>query len=344
MRTIRLGRTNIEATAVSFGALPIQRVEMQEATRIFRRAYDAGVTFYDTARAYTDSEEKMGVAFAGIRQRITIATKSKGKDGDAITRDIEKSLSMLQTDYIDLLQIHNPAKYPQPDDGTGRYEAMLKAKEQGKIRFIGLTSHSVERAAAALESGLYDTIQYPFSLLATDAELGLAKRCSDLDIGYIAMKSLAGGLIRNIPAAYAFLRRHDNVVPIWGVQKMEELEEFLALEANPPRWDDAILAAIEEERKDLSGNFCRGCGYCQPCPAEIPIQMLARMILFLKRSQWRGQVKPEVQASMAHAENCTNCGACAKRCPYELDTPTLVKENYAFYKEFVAEKKAQGLI
>lgn len=344
MRTIRLGRTNIAATGVSFGALPIQRISLEDAGRILRRAYDAGVTFFDTARAYSDSEEKIGAALAPVRKNITLAGKTMGKTGEAVTRDLEKSLEQLRTDCIDLLQIHNPATVPVPDDGTGRYEAMLKAKEQGKIRFIGLTNHSLERAVTAMESGLYDTIQYPFSLLAADSEIALVERCKALDIGYIAMKSLAGGLIRNIPAAYAFLRRHDNVVPIWGVQRMEELEEFLALEANPPAWDGAIEAAVEEEKKTLSGNFCRGCGYCQPCPVEIPIQMLARMRLFLLRSPWQSEATPEAQARMARAENCTNCGACASRCPYGLDTPALVKENYAFYKQFVAEKKAQGLI
>lgn len=344
MRTIRLGRTNIEASGVSFGALPIQRISTQEAGRILRRAHDAGVTFYDTARGYTDSEEKMGAALADVRDAITIATKTKGKTGDDVTCDLERSLRNLKTDRVDILQIHNPADVPMPDDGTGRYEAMLKARDQGKVRFIGLTNHSLERATAAMESGLYDTIQYPFSLLSTEAEIALVSRCKTLDIGFIAMKSLSGGLVRNIPAAYAFMRRHENVVPIWGMQKMEELEQFLALEADPPAWGPAMEAAVEEERKALAGNFCRGCGYCLPCPAEIPIPMLARMSLFLRRSPWHGQVTPEAQAHMARAENCIECGACASRCPYGLDTPALVKENYAFYKNFVAEKKAQGLL
>ena len=344
MRTIRLGKTGLEATGVSFGALPIQRIPVEDAGRILRRAYEAGVNFFDTARGYTDSEMKMGAALSGVRDRIIIATKTKGETGEAVTRDLDASLAQLRTDYIDVLQIHNPSTVPVPDDGTGRYEALLKAREAGKIRHIGLTNHNLDRAMQAAESGLYAVIQYPFSILSSEREMAFARRCKDLDIGFIAMKALSGGLVRHIPAAYAFLRRFENVVPIWGIQRLEELEEFLALEANPPAWDAAMEAAVAEEQEALGKDFCRGCGYCLPCPAEIPIPILARMGLFLARGPWRRQMTPEVQAQMANADNCIDCGACTSRCPYELDTPKLVKEHYAIYKAFVAEKKAAGEI
>lgn len=344
MRTIRLGRTDLQVTGVSFGALPIQRVSLDEAVRIFRRALEAGVNFYDTARAYSDSEEKMGAAFAGRRDNIIIATKSKGETGAEVAKDIETSLTKLKTDRIDVLQIHNPSTVPMPDDGTGRYEAMLDAKRAGKIRHIGLTNHRIERAEAAASSGLYDVIQYPFSILSSPKEMDFVRRCKDLDIGFIAMKALSGGLVRHIPAAYAFMRRFENVVPIWGIQRMEELEEFLALEANPPAWDAAMQALVEEEQNALGKNFCRGCGYCLPCPAGIPIPMLARMRLFLTRGPWRREVAPEFQEKYAKAEECINCGDCASRCPYELDPAALVREHYAYYKAFVAEKKAAGEI
>ena len=344
MRTIRLGRTGLNVTGVSFGALPIQRISQDEAVRILRRAFEGGVNFYDTARAYTDSEEKMGAAFSSVRDKIIIATKSKGETAEAVTKDLESSLKNLKTDYVDILQLHNLPSVPEPGDGSGAYDALLKAREQGKIRFTGFTNHSLERALAAMESGLYDTIQYPFSLLSLDREVALTRRCKDLDVGFIAMKALAGGLIRHIPATYAFMRSLENVVPIWGFQRMEELEEFLALEKNPPAWDEAMQAQANSERETLGREFCRGCGYCLPCPENIPVPFLARMRLVLNRMPWRFQVTPEKQTQMANAENCTNCGACASRCPYDLDTPALVRENYAYYKAFVAEKKAQGLL
>lgn len=342
MRTIRLGNTNMRVSAVSFGALPIQRISREDATRILRRAYDAGVNFYDTARAYTDSEEKIGYALADVRGHIIIATKSKGETGAEVANDIETSLSLLKTDYIDLLQIHNPATVPVPGDGTGRYEAMHEARRAGKVRHIGLTSHRIERAVQAAESGLYATIQYPFSILSSEKEMAFTKRCNDLNIGFIAMKALSGGLVRHIPAAYAFMRQFENVVPIWGVQKLEELEEFLALESSPPAWDDSMRAMVEEEREALGKNFCRGCGYCLPCPAAIDIPMLARMRLFLTRGPWEREITPESRKKYAAAENCIHCGDCASRCPYELDPAALVTEHYAFYKQFAAEKDAAG--
>ena len=344
MRTIRLGSTNLLVSGVSFGALPIQRVSFDEAARIFHRAFEAGVNFYDTARAYSDSEEKIGAALSGVRDKIIIATKTKGDTGEEVAKDIGTSLSRLKTEYIDVLQIHNPAVIPMPGDGTGRYEAMLAAKQAGKIRHIGLTNHRFERAEQAAESGLYEVIQYPFSILSSEKEFAFSRRCHDLDIGFIAMKALSGGLVQHIAAAYAFMRRFPNVVPIWGIQKLEELEEFLALEAAPPAWDATMQGMVEEEQKALGKNFCRGCGYCLPCPVGIPIPMSARMRLFLTRGPWRREITAESQAKYAKAEDCIHCGDCASRCPYELDPAALVAEHYAYYKAFVAEKKAAGEI
>lgn len=343
MRAIRLGRTNIYAASSSFGALPIQRVSFAEAEKILRRAFEGGINFYDTARMYTDSEEKLGAALGPVRREIFIATKTKGTNAQEITRDMETSLAALKTDYIDILQFHNLGDVPRPGDGTGRYEAMERAKAAGKIRFIGVTSHSCERALDAAQSGLYDTLQYPFSVLSSEKEIALAAQCEVLDVGFLAMKALGGGLIRNIRATFAFMREHANAVPLWGIQKLEELEEFLALENNPPQWDEAMRQEAQQEKQTLGANFCRGCGYCLPCPAAIPLPTMARMELFLRRTPWRELTTPAEQEKMARAENCTECGACAARCPYGLDTPRLVRENYAFYKEFIEEKKRRGV-
>ena len=234
MRTIRLGSTNLLVSSVSFGALPIQRISIEQAGHILRRAYEGGVNFFDTARSYTDSEEKIGTALSGVRDKIIIASKSPAQTGDGVSADIDTSLAKLKTDYIDVLQIHNPKTMPFPDDGTGRYEAMLKAKEAGKIRHIGFTNHRFDSIVKAAESGLYTVVQYPFSILSSQQEMDFVKHCRDLDVGFIAMKALSGGLVRHIPAAYAFMRRFENVVPIWGIQRMEELEQFLTLEADPP--------------------------------------------------------------------------------------------------------------
>ncbi len=343
METIRLGRTGLRVTRLGFGALPIQRCGMAEAVAIFRRAYEAGVNFYDTARVYSDSEEKIGAALAPVRKNIIIASKAKAeKNGAEVAESLETSLRLLKTDYLDLFQIHNPKVVPLPGDGSGRYEAMLAARAAGKVRFLGLTAHSLANALQAVDSGLYDTVQFPFSILSTGPDLDLPARCKAADVGLVAMKALSGGLVRDIPAAFAFMRRHGNVVPIWGIQRLEELEEFLALEAAPPAWDAAMEQSAQRERAALGGEFCRGCGYCLPCPQDIPIPMAARMMLMLHRGVWQNFVTAEWQEKMNRIETCTECRACAGRCPYELDPPAMIRKHHAGYKRFVEERNLKA--
>lgn len=338
MQTLRLGRTGLHVGRVAFGALPIQRIPVAESTRILHRAVEAGVTFFDTARNYTDSEEKVGAALSGMRSKLVLATKTKGDDEARIRKDIQTSLTNLRTDYVDVYQIHNPKTVPLPDDGTKRYETFLELKASGAIRFIGLTAHSLDNAVKAVKSGLYDTVQFPFSLLASDKELELPGLCRDADVGFLGMKGIGGGLIRNIPAAFAFTRRHDNVLPLWGIQTLAELEEFLALDSVPPVWDHKMEEAVNVEKAALGKSFCRACAYCLPCPAKIEIPSVARMMLLLGRSPWQRFSGPDWQEKMARTKECTQCGACKTRCPYELDTPALVAENAAGYERFMREK------
>lgn len=334
MEKTRLGRTDLQVSRTAFGALPIQRVDMAQAERILRRAFDSGINFFDTARGYTDSEEKLGQALTGVRSRLIIATKSGASNGKDLLADLETSLRRLQTDVIDVFQLHNPAALPDPEDPKGVYAAMLQAKEKGMIRFIGITNHRRDLALDAVRSGLYDTLQYPFSCLASDEELALVGECARRDIGFIAMKALSGGLLSNVPAAFAYIRQYPAAVPIWGIQRERELEEFIALEADPPRLDQSMLQAIETARQELGGAFCRACGYCLPCPAEIPIPMAARMSLLLTRMPWQNLIEPEWRGRMDRIEQCTECGQCAARCPYGLDIPALLKTELANYRQF----------
>lgn len=339
METIRLGKSGLIVGRLAFGALPIQRRSLEDAVALLKRAVEGGITFFDTARAYTDSEEKIGMAFAGMREKLVIATKSLGKNRAAIEADFASSLDFLRTDYLDLYQLHNPkGALPRPGDGTERYETLAEMKEAGVIRSIGITAHSLQIAMDAVQSGLYDTVQYPFSLLATPEEEALVKACKDADVGFIAMKGLAGGLIKNIPAAFAYTRRFDNVLPIWGIEKDEELEEFLRFDAAPPAWGPPMQAAAEQEKSALGGKFCRSCGYCLPCPQEIDIPQAARMMALLGRAVWQTYATPAWIRRMALAKTCIQCGECAERCPYDLDTPALVAENVAGYEVFMKEK------
>lgn len=332
MDYVTLGKTGITVNKNGFGALPIQRISAEDAVRLARKAYNAGITFFDTARFYTDSEEKLGEAFEGIREKVYIATKTAATNAEDFWKQLTTSLHNLRTDYIDIYQFHNPAFCPKPEDGTGLYEAMLEAKAQGKVRHIGITNHRLAVAKEAIASGLYETLQFPFCYLASEQDLALVSACKEAGMGFIAMKALSGGLITNSKAAYAFEAQYDHVLPIWGVQREEELDEFISYIENPPKMTEEIKQVIEADRKELSGEFCRGCGYCMPCPVGIEINNCARMSLLLRRSPSALQLTKEVQDKMKKIEECLHCNQCKSHCPYGLDTPTLLKRNYEDYK------------
>lgn len=336
---VTLGKTGIIVNKNGFGALPIQRISDEAAGKLLRKAYDAGVRFFDTARFYTDSEEKIGHALSDVRENLYLATKTGAVTAEGFWKDLETSLGLLNTDYVDLYQFHNPGFCPKPGDGTGLYEAMLEAKRQGKIRFIGITNHRLSVAEEAIESGLYDTLQFPFNYLATEKEHALVEACKEHNMGFIAMKGLSGGLLNNSAAAYAYMAEFENVLPIWGVQTEKELDEFLSYIENPPVMTDEIKAVIEKDKNELSGNFCRGCGYCMPCPVGIEINNCARMSLLLRRSPSELQLTEEAQAKMKKIEECLHCGQCMKKCPYGLNTPKLLEDNYKDYVEVLNGKE-----
>ena len=335
MDRVTLGKTGITVCRNGFGALPIQRIGKEDAAYLVRKAYENGVNFFDTARAYTDSEEKLGYATSSFRDKIFIATKTAAKNGEDLKKDLETSLSLLKTDYIDIYQFHNPPFCPKPGDGTGLYEAMLEAKNEGKIRHIGITNHRLGVAKEAIESGLYETLQFPFSYISGEKEMELLAMCREKDMGFIAMKGLAGGLLNNSRVCYAFMSQFDNVLPIWGVQRERELDEWLSYNDNPPVMDEEVKSIIEKDRKELSGDFCRGCGYCMPCPMGIQISECARMIQMIRRSPSEGQLSTDAQAMMANIHNCVKCGKCMDKCPYSLPIPTLLEKNLEDYEAII---------
>ncbi len=338
MQTIKLGKTGIETNKNAFGALPIQRISDEAAVTLLRKAYENGMTFFDTARMYSDSEHKVGLAFEGMREKVIIATKTGAQNAEGFWKDLETSLTNLKTDYIDIYQFHNPAFCPKPGDESGLYDAALQAKEQGKIRHIGITNHRLAVAHEAIDSGLYETLQFPFCYLATDKDIELVEKCKAADMGFIAMKALSGGLITNSAAAYAYLAQYDNVLPIWGVQREAELDEFLSYIDNPPAMTEEIKALIDKDRAELLGEFCRGCGYCMPCPAGIEISMCARMSLMIRRAPSADYLGEVWQEKMGKIEACLHCGQCKGRCPYNLDTPALLAKNLEDYKNVLAGK------
>jgi predicted aldo/keto reductase-like oxidoreductase len=323
-----------------FGAIPIQRIGMERSDALLRKAYENGINFFDTAHGYTDSEEKIGRALSPVRKHVILATKSPARDRKGLCDDVETSLSRMKTDYIDILQLHNPKTVPVPGDETGLYDGLLELKKKGAVRFIGITNHRLHVAQEAVASGLYDTVQYPFSSLSSSAEIALVNASRANDVGFIAMKALSGGLITNAASTFAFIRDIGYAVPIWGIETEAQLNEFIALERNPPAYDEAMKETVERDRKELAGSFCRGCGYCLPCPAGIEINMAARLSFLMKRTRFEPFISEEWRGKMALIDACTGCGQCTAKCPYELDTPALLKNQLALYKEFCG---ARGL-
>lgn len=339
MEKIRLGRTNLMVTRTGFGALPIQRISFAEAGEILRKAYVNGINFFDTARMYSDSEEKIGQALGDVRSDILLATKSMATDKKTLLEHLVISLRNLKTDYVDILQLHNPKVLPDPNDPNSAYAGLLEARQKGYVRFLGLTNHSLSNALAAADSGLYDTIQFPLNSLVSDQDLEIVRRCKANNLGVIAMKGLSGGLITNVASTFAFLRQYDNVVPIWGIQRLSELDEFLALEQNPPQLDEAMWAAINQDREELAGDFCRGCGYCLPCPAGIDIPIQARMAMLLRRAPPQPFLTEAYRAKMDLINDCQNCGHCKDNCPYGLDTPELLRRMLRNYNDYYEANK-----
>ena len=335
MEKIRLGRTELLVTKTAFGALPIQRLTKPDAAKLVRRAYEAGINYFDTANMYSDSEEKLALALKDVREQVIISTKSAATDKKGAMAHIENSLRHLG--YIDLFQFHNPARLPDISDPNGAFAAALEMKERGYIRHIGITNHRHHIAKAAIESGNFETLQFPFCHLATDVDMELVALCKQADMGFIAMKGLSGGLLTNAEACYAFMQQYENVVPIWGIQREEELDQWLDITARNVTMTEELKAVIEADRKELAGSFCRGCGYCMPCPAGIEINNSARMNMLLRRSPYKPYLSDEWYEKMHRIENCIHCGQCASRCPYHLDTPSLLQYMLKDYDEFYAK-------
>ena len=339
MKTIPLGNTGLTVTKTAMGCLPLQRCTVEDAVKLLKAAYEGGITYFDTANAYTDSEMKIGLALSDVRDKIVISTKSAAWSKEGVLAHIENSLRMMKTDYIDLFQFHQVPEVPDANDPEGPYAGAIEAKRRGWIRHIGVTTHRVNVAEDCIASGNFETLQFPFSYISAERDLALADKCKAAGMGYIAMKGLAGGMLTNVRACHAFMNEYDNVVPIWGIQHMEELQQWLAVAEEDPVMDEELWTFIKKERQELSGSFCRSCGYCMPCPMGIEIRNCARMNMLLRRSPWQQYMTEEWQAKMAKINDCIECRSCSSKCPYQLDTPNLLKYMLKDYTEFYETHK-----
>lgn len=341
MKTVTLGKTGLTISEVGFGGIPIIRVDTANSIKILQHAYEQGITFYDTANLYRDSEDKIGQAFAGKRQNIVIATKTIKRDTKSALEQLENSLRMLRTDYIDLYQMHQVAQEKDYDAALapgGAYQALLKAKEQGKIRHIGVTSHSLTMAIKLVKTDLFSTIQFPFNFIEDAAKDELHVEAKKRNIAVLAMKPFAGGVIDNAAVAFAFLRRFPDVIPLAGFDSTGSVDEVVSFYRQENKVTSRDLEIMDEYRAKLGKQFCRRCEYCQPCPNGVFITPAMGYKLFVSR------MSPAVAAdfakgAMESVPSCTECEECISRCPYELPIPTILKDNYALYVTHRTEKK-----
>ena len=320
MKYLELGKTGLKISRMGFGGIPIQQSSQEDVTRLIAHLHKNGINFIDSARGYTISEERIGIALEGIREDFVLATKSMARSFEEMERDIQISLKNFKTDVIDLYQIHNPSmadleKVCGPD---GALKALLLAKEQGHVLHLGLTAHSLEVFEYALTLDWVETIMFPYNIVETQAE-ELIQRCKEKKIGFICMKPLAGGAIEDATIALRFISQNEGVsVLIPGIYKEEEANQNQkAIE------DERPLTVQEEEqiakiRKDLGTNFCRRCNYCQPCPQKINISGCFLFEGYLSRYGLEQWAIDRYQAMPVKASACVKCGLCESRCPYQL--------------------------
>lgn len=328
-----LGKTGLKISEVGFGGIPIIRLQTAEAVGVLRHAFDRGVTFYDTANAYHDSEDKMGRALSEVHDRVVIATKTIRRDAAGAMEQLENSLRMLRTDYVDLYQFHQVAQETDWETITGpggALEAMVKAREQGKIRHLGVTSHNLSMAVKLVNTTMFETVQFPFNFIETETrELHTAAR--GLELGIIAMKPFAGGVIDNTCLAFKFLRQYPDAIPIPGYDSIDAVDQVVALYEQPNRVTEADLALMDQYRAELGRQFCRRCEYCQPCPNGVMITPAMGYPIVARR------MSPAVAVNFARipmqtVPQCEDCGACMERCPYELPIPEILKKNYDLFE------------
>ena len=328
MEYVILGRTGLRVSRMGFGGIPIQRLNPGEARALLDAVEAAGVNFIDTARGYTVSEELIGQAIEGRRDRFVLATKSMSRDREGMAKDIEVSLGNLRTDFIDLYQIHNAnlQQLEQVCAPGGALEALLEAKAAGKIGHLGFTTHSVDAFARALELDWVETVMFPYNIVETQGA-ELMERAKARNVGFINMKSLAGGAIEDAKLAIRFAAANPNVsVVLPGMYAPEEVAENVAAAADSSPLTVEELERVEAMRRALGSSFCRRCGYCAPCTAGIDIPNQFVFHGYLSRYGLADWARSRYGALAAHASDCVGCGACEERCPYQLPIREMLKK------------------
>ena len=339
MKRVRFGRTGLEVSRVGMGGIPIQRPAFDEAVEIVKRAIDLGINFFDTSIAYTDSELRLAKGIEGHREDVVIATKGSWRDRETAEKCIDFSLERFDTDYLDIWQLHNVSTR-EGFEGLfrqgGAMEAAEEALEEGKIRHLGISIHSLDVALEAVKSDRFEVIQFPYNFVLREAEDELIPLARQHDIGFIGMKPFAGGRLRDANLAIKYVLQQDVVVPDPGVQTIEELEEIVGIVNGDTSLSEDEMRRIGEKRGEVGTKFCRRCGYCMPCPNGVMIPNI--MCLPILYNEWpREQIESweYIKNIIGSVENCVECGVCEEKCPYGLSIREMLAENVANHQRFL---------
>lgn len=323
-----LGKTGLKISKMGFGGIPIQKIDAEGTRELMLRLVEEGVNYIDTAKGYTVSESYLGYALEGIRDKFVIATKSMSRTKDAMAADIEDSLKKLRTDYIDLYQVHNPNmdQLNQVIAAGGALEALQEAKAQGKIGHIGITAHSLAVFEKALTLDWVETVMFPYNIVESQGA-DLIQACMEKNIGFIAMKPLAGGAIEDATLALRYICANQAVsVVIPGMAELKEIDENIKACSDVSPLSEEELGKIEEVRDVLGTNFCRRCNYCAPCTVGINIPSVFLFAGYLQRYGLGDWARNRYATLSVKADACVECGDCETRCPYNLPIREMMKK------------------
>jgi predicted aldo/keto reductase-like oxidoreductase len=335
MERIVLGKTGIEAVRFGFGGIPIQRVGEKQAVEVVRHALEKGLDFIDTSRMYTTSETRIGKALRETDKKAVVATKSFNRSADGIRRDVEISLKELQLDYIDLYQCHavgNEEEYRRVTASDGALTGLLKAKEQGIIGHIGITSHSLDLLEKVVDEGLFETIMVCYSFLEPAAGEKVIPKAIQKQVGILAMKPLSGGVITSPEAGLKWVFSRSGILVLAGVEEKAFFDQNWNVFLGDRRLTGDEERRILEIKKEFDGRFCRRCDYCLPCTAGIYIQFALGVRSMVRRMGDQILDQPMFKDIWEKAANCTECGECMERCPYDLPIPDMIRENLDWVK------------
>jgi predicted aldo/keto reductase-like oxidoreductase len=346
MRKVRLGRTGLSVSQFGFGGIPIQRLAEDEAVAVVKRCLDLGVTFLDTANGYTTSEERIGKAISGRREGLVIATKSLSRKAEGVEKHLKLSLERLNVQYIDIYQFHGVS-----DDKTletvlapdGPMAVVEKAKEAGLVKHIGVTSHQIDVAKRAVISNRFETLMFPFNFVTSEAADELLPLCRRYDVGFIAMKPLAGGMIPNVRVAIKYLLQFPDVVICCGIEKASEVEEIVEIVEGPAEMTSAELDEMHRLKRELGSRFCHRCDYCQPCKEGIAISTVLMFPSLLRRGRPENIFNGPWAQAVEKAAGCTQCGECEQRCPYQLPIREMIAEHVSLFRRAKEEYLKQKL-